>query len=102
MRSLLKIGTQQIVVEHPEGTELQMKDGKLSAEPSHRSTEHQLREELGKQGVQWGDAIAWATHKVGLNQCAACKKRQALLNQVSQLGVVETARQVARTFRGGK
>ncbi len=28
-----------------------------------------------------GDVIAWITHKLGIRQCAGCKKRQAWLNR---------------------
>ena len=98
MRSVLKIGDKQIAVEHPDGSELQIEGGKLSF--VQRSVEHQLNEELGKHGIAWGDAIAWATHKAGIKQCAECKKRQVILNQAKRLGVVETVRQIAETFRG--
>lgn len=100
MRSILKIGDKQIIVDHPEGSSLKIEGGKLSTEPVQRSVEHDLKEELGKQGVQWGDAIAWVTHKAGFEQCAGCVKRQHLLNQAKQLGVRETVRQVVETFRG--
>lgn len=99
MKSTLRIGSKTIAVEHPEGTELVMDNGKLSAKV-HRSLEHDLKEELGKQGIQWGDALAWATHKAGIQQCAGCVKRQHLMNSAKQLGIVETVRQIAGTFRG--
>ena len=101
MQSMLKIGNQTIAVTHPEGTELMIEGGRLSAAiPSHRSLEAQLNESMHNEGIQWGDAIAWATSKLGIEQCAACKARQALLNQVKSLGVKETLRQIKETFRG--
>lgn len=102
MKTLLRIGDKQIAIEHPEGTELQMEGNRLYAEAAPRSLEHQLTEEMGKQGIQWGDAIAWATHKMGIQQCAACAKRQFILNRVKQAGLVETVKQIAETLRGGK
>lgn len=103
MQSTLKIGNQKIVVTHPEGTELKMEDGRLSAQvPSHRSIEAQLNEEMSKHGVQWGDAIAWATSSLGIQPCPACKKRIHILNRAKQLGIVETVRQIKETFRGSK
>lgn len=102
MKSMLKIGNRSIAVEHPDGTELQMEGNVLSAKASTRSLEFQLKEELGKQGIQWGDALAWATHKLGIEQCAACKKRQAIMNQASRLGIAETTRQIVRSIRGGR
>jgi hypothetical protein len=96
---MLKIGNQVIKVTHPDGTELTMEGGKLTASaPSHRSLEAQFNEELGKEGVKWGDAVAWITKKVGIEQCAACRSRQYILNHLKQLGVRETVRQIKETF----
>lgn len=55
-------------------------------------------EELAKHGVQWGDAIAWVTKKIGMKQCAPCKARQEILNSASELGWVETIKQIKGTF----
>lgn len=103
MKSMLKIGNQVIAVDHPDGTELTMEGGKLSATiPSHRSLEAQLNEAMSKEGIQWGDAIAWATSKLGIEPCAACKSRQQILNRVKILGVKEVLRQIKGTFNGSE
>lgn len=103
MQSTLLIGDKKIVVTHPEGTTLTMKEGTLTAAPaSHRSLEAQLTEAMSKDGIQWGDAIAWATHQLGIEQCAACKSRQHILNRAKSLGIVEVVRQIKDTFRGSK
>src|SRR5689334_21665148 len=103
MQSMLKIGNQQILVNHPDGTTLTMEGGTLRASaPSHCSVEAQLTEEMGKQGIQWRDAIAWATSKAGISPCPPCKARQRILNNAKNLGVMETIRQIKDTFRGSK
>ena len=103
MDSMLKIGDKKIKVTHPEGTELVIEGGKLTAQvPSHRSLEAQFNEAIGQEGIKWGDAIAWATSKMGIQQCAPCKSRQHILNQLRSLGVKETLRQIKETFNGGK
>ena len=103
MQSTLKIGGKKILVTHPAGTELTMEGGKLSATiPSHRSLEAQLTEAMGQEGIQWGDAIAWATSKLGIDACAACKARQQILNHVKSLGMKETLLQIKETFRGSR
>jgi len=102
MHSVLKIGDKKILVTHPEGTELKMEGGVLSAtSSSHRSLEAQLKEQMGQEGVQWGDAIAWATKKLGIEACAPCKARQNILNHAKQLGIRETIKQIKDTFNVG-
>jgi hypothetical protein len=55
-------------------------------------------EELAKQGLKLGDAVAWVTKKIGLKQCAPCKARQEILNNVEKVGWVETLRQIKETL----
>lgn len=92
MRSILKIGDKKIVVDHPEHTDLVVEGNKLK-------TTSKFREELQQEGVQWGDAIAWATKKLGMVQCAPCVKRQTILNNLKQLGVKEVAKQILATLK---
>lgn len=54
--------------------------------------------ELERQGVAWGDAIAWVTKRLGVKQCAPCKARQEILNHAKELGWGETLRQIRETF----
>jgi len=63
----------------------------------HTSTS-QLTNELKDKGIQWGDAIAWATTKVGLTKCSACRARQELLNQIKQNGLAYTLSAIKDTF----
>lgn len=62
-----------------------------------------LFEEVDKafqeQGIQWGDAIAWITHSIGISQCTPCKARQEILNKAGTLGVKETVKQILGTFK---
>ena len=55
-------------------------------------------DELASHGVQWGDAIAWATKKLGIRQCAPCKARRLILNNVSKNGWADTIKQIKGTF----
>ena len=55
--------------------------------------------EMDVQGIQWGDAIAWVTHKFGISQCTPCRARQEILNKAGTLGVKETVRQIIGTFK---
>ena len=57
-----------------------------------------VEEELAKEGIQWGDAIAWVTKKIGMKQCAPCKARQEILNSARELGWSETIRQLKETL----
>jgi hypothetical protein len=103
MKTVLRIGDKKIAIEHPAGSTLTLEGGKLEvASPSHRSLESQLNDAMGKEGIKWGDAIAWATTKLGLEACAACKARQRILNQAKSLGIAETIRQIKGTFNGVK
>lgn len=54
--------------------------------------------QLERAGIGLGDAIAWVTHKFGIQQCAPCKARQEILNNVKKVGWVETLRQIKDTF----
>lgn len=101
-KSVLKIDGRTIIVSHPEGTTIKMEGGTLSTEASHRSLEKQIISGLQKEGIQWGDAVAWATAKAGIEGCASCKQRQLILNQVKSLGLKEAFRQIKDTFRGSK
>jgi hypothetical protein len=58
-----------------------------------------IDEELGKEGLQIGDAIAWVTGKMGITQCSSCHARQEILNNAKALGWKETIRQIKATFK---
>lgn len=60
----------------------------------------QVDVELEREGIPWGDAIAWVTKKIGVKQCAPCKARQEILNHAAQNGWAETMRQIRETFKG--
>jgi len=53
---------------------------------------------LDEEGIKWGDAVAWATKQLGVKQCAPCKARQAILNEVSKVGWVETIKRIKETL----
>lgn len=55
-------------------------------------------EELKKEGIQWGDAIAWVTKQIGVKQCAPCKARQEILNHAKQNGWAATFKAIKGTF----
>lgn len=54
---------------------------------------------MEKEGIKFGDAIAWVTKKFGLQQCSACKARQEILNRVSEVGWSQTAKDILDTFK---
>lgn len=55
-----------------------------------------VEEELARQGIKWGDAVAWVTKKLGVQQCAPCKARQVIMNQ----GIAETVKHIRNgTFK---
>ena len=85
------------MVTHPDGTKLQNEGKKLVVAPQ-RPEEIRFRDEVEKAGVQWGDAIAWVTGKMGIRQCAPCHARQEILNHARQLGWAETIRQIKETL----
>ena len=53
---------------------------------------------LERAGIPWGDAIAWVTKKIGIEQCAPCKARQEILNRASEIGWLETLKQIKATL----
>jgi len=53
---------------------------------------------LDEEGIKWGDAVAWATKQLGIKQCPPCKTRQAILNEVSKVGWVETIKRIKETL----
>ena len=57
-----------------------------------------LESELEKEGIKWGDAIAWVTKSLGIHQCSPCQARQRILNEVSQVGWKETINKLKETF----
>lgn len=101
MKTMLRIGDRKIAIEHPTGTTITLEGGKLEVEtPANRSLESKLTDAMGKEGIQWGDAIAWATSKLGIQECAGCKARRQILNQAKNLGIAETIRQIKETYGG--
>jgi hypothetical protein len=101
METQVMIGKKRISIKHPDGTVLQRTGKTLIAVPK-RPPSIILRKDLEKEGIQWGDAIKWATDKLGIKQCARCRQDQAILNQARQLGLAETIRQIKETFRGSR
>lgn len=53
---------------------------------------------MTQSGVQWGDAVAWATKKFGIQPCSACEKRRKVLNAIKQIGIVEAVKQIKETL----
>lgn len=60
--------------------------------------QHEVDAMLEKQGVQWGSAIKWVTHRIGLKQCSSCKAREEILNHAKENGWSETIRQLRETL----
>lgn len=58
------------------------------------SSSDDLMNKLAAQGIQWGDAIAYVTHKLGIEQCSPCKATQELFNESLILGLKDTARRI--------
>ena len=54
--------------------------------------------QLAEQAIKWGDAIAWVTKKLGVNQCTPCKARQEILNHASEKGWSQTIKEIKETF----
>jgi len=86
------------MVRHPEGTALRREGKALIAAPQ-RPEDVRFRQDLEQAGVQWGDAVKWATDRLGIHQCASCEEAQAVMNHVKQLGWVEAIRQI-RQIKG--
>jgi hypothetical protein len=61
---------------------------------THQPEQQTIQTVLSHEGIKWGDAIAWATSKVGIKGCAPCKANQELYNQSLKLGLQETARRI--------
>lgn len=61
-------------------------------------TQDEVDANLERAGLKLGDAIAWVTHKMGIQQCAPCKARQEILNNVSKVGWAATLKQIKDTF----
>lgn len=59
---------------------------------------HEIAGALVKEGIKWGDAVAWATNQLGIKQCPPCKTRQAILNEVSKVGWMETVKRIKETL----
>jgi len=53
---------------------------------------------LEKAGIPWGSAIAWTTKKLGIKQCSSCNARQKILDNVAEVGWIETLKQIKETF----
>jgi len=58
-----------------------------------------IYKQLAREGIKVGDAIAWASKQLHIRQCAPCKARQVILNNITKLGFSETLRQIKETFR---
>ena len=65
-----------------------------SAAPPMTKDLIELNETLEKEGIQWGDAIAWATEKAGIKQCPACHARQLILNEAGANGLPLTIKSI--------
>jgi hypothetical protein len=66
--------------------------------PQYASDGPDVKEHLAENSIQWGDAIAWVTKRLGVKQCAPCKARQEILNNVNEVGWKETFRQIKGTL----
>ena len=62
------------------------------------SSSDDLMDKLEAEGIQWGDAIAWASNKLGINQCAPCKARQEILNHTKEHGWLGTLKALKDSF----
>ena|SRR3990167_4433855 len=62
------------------------------------SSSDELMDKLESQGILWGDVIASVTHRLGIKQCAPCKARQVILNDIKELGFLETIKRLKGTF----
>ena len=64
-----------------------------------QKTAVELDAELARQGIKWGDVIAAFTKRLGIKPCSSCKRRQAILNHVKEIGVKEALRQIKETLK---
>lgn len=97
METQVKVGEHRVTIRHPEGTVLRREGKTLVADPQ-RPEDVRFRQELQAEGIQWGDAIAWVTSKMGIRQCPPCHARQEILNHARQLGWKEAIRQIKETL----
>lgn len=72
--------------------------GKIDFSCKGGTEQHEVDAMLEKSGIQWGTAIKWVTTHIGLKQCSSCKAREAILNQVKELGWAKTLRQISETL----
>lgn len=73
-------------------------DGVIAWDCATSTSQYEVDAMLEREGVRWGDAIAWTTKKLGIKQCAPCKARQEILNNVSKMGWADTIKQIKETF----
>ena len=66
-----------------------------------REVPDSLADDFYNSGIKWGDVIAWAATKVGIDSCGNCKTRQFILNHIAENGVAETIRQIKETYSHG-
>ena len=63
-----------------------------------QTTNNDIISKLEAEGIQWGDAIAWVTHKMQVKQCAPCKASQELFNESLVLGFKDLARRIKESL----
>lgn len=61
------------------------------------SSSDDLMDKLEGEGIQWGDAVAWVTKKLGVQSCAPCKARQVILNHMTEVGFINTIKALKDT-----
>lgn len=65
----------------------------------YSADQDQVNQELERHGLKLGDAISWATTRLGIKKCASCAARQEILNAARDLGWAETIKQIRETFK---
>jgi len=61
-------------------------------------TSDELMDKLEAEGIKWGDVIANVTQRLGIKQCAPCKARQTILNDIQEVGFLATVKLLKGTF----
>lgn len=89
----------------PEGVPYRLLPGERVIGAAEDETETELKAELDKQGIQWGDfvesVVQLIPEKIRPEHCTKCEKTKQALNHVRENGVLKTVKDVVK-IRFGK
>lgn len=99
---LLRCGDDRLLLTDQLSPELLEKSEVLAEVDIPSSERDELSRYFGQaadvSAIRWGDVVAWTTKRFGIEPCGQCRTRQLLLNQIKNIGFVNTWRVIAKTF----